>query len=220
MRYPIEANAELVDAPMISWYTRTLFDFIDFEPDDYVVLRGIAERGTPHEGLKPTSVPVQPALVPLHEVAIAAARRWAQYHFATYIVPGVTKDPRATARSICLMTAVMVDLDQGDTRAKLDLAMQHWWQPSFIVESGGVTAEGTPKLHLYWLLPEPSDDIMRVMKQRDLLARALGGDRALGIAEHGDPLGRAHQPIRIPGTVHAKGGNAKLVRLVRNGRTH
>ena len=228
MAYPIEGNADLVQPEVISAYLRAMFGHVEFENDDLVVFRGIGERGSPSEGLKPVNHAVQPALVPLDEVAIALARRWAQYNYAAYVVPGVTKDPHARADSIRLMTAVMVDLDNGDTVAKFYHAQERMpFPPDFVVESGGFTMGGLPKLHLYWMLKEPSEDIARCMRMRDKLARMLGGDVALGIAEHGAAIGRAHQPIRIPGTVYAKGNSdstpaSRIVKVTidREGRFH
>jgi hypothetical protein len=49
MPYPIEANAALVAAQMVTAYMTALFGNVDFDPDDFVVPRGIGERGTPND---------------------------------------------------------------------------------------------------------------------------------------------------------------------------
>ena len=51
---------------------------------------------------------------------------------------------------------IVVDLDEGDIAAKRDHLIEHVGAPTLEVASGGVTAAGEPKLHLYWRLAEPA----------------------------------------------------------------
>jgi hypothetical protein len=50
--------------------------------------------------------------------------------------------------------------------------------------------------------------------EKALAALKAGGDLQFGRGTPDNPYGRAHQPIRIPGTVHAKNGKAATCRLV------
>jgi len=54
------------------------------------------------------------------------------------------------------MQAILVDLDAGDIGAKLRHLITHLGRPTLIIESGGRTAAGTDKLHVWWKLSEPA----------------------------------------------------------------
>jgi putative DNA primase/helicase len=101
---------------------------------------------------------------------------------------------------------VLVDLDHGDIAAKREHLVRHLGEPSLEVESGGVTAEGQLKRHLYWRLTEPAerDEIATVCRLRHAIAVKVGGDPSFR---------SAHQPIRIAGSVYLKGGERRLVRI-------
>src|SRR3546814_14927079 len=73
---------------------------------------------------------------------------------------------------------------------------------TMVVYSGGTTDSGHPKLHVYFALTEPTAETARVGRLRHVLAGKCGGDPAFQ---------RITQIIRVPGTVHAKGGIARTV---------
>ena len=127
-----------------------------------------------------------------------------------YAVPGTVATPgEAKADDIVQTQVVVIDLDHGDIVAKRDHLVHYLGNPSLEVDSGGITAEGQPKRHLYWRLTEPAegDDIATVCRLRHAIAVKAGGD----------PVFRsAHQPIRIAGSVYLKGGAKRLVKI----RTH
>jgi hypothetical protein len=137
-------------------------------------------------------------------------KRWAQWHVAGFIVPAVlsgdaAKDEKATVDRVHSLTAIILDIDSGNTEEKRSYAQSALGQPSLIVASGGKTDAGTKKLHLYWLLNEPSEEVERVAALRKKLAQKIGGDASFG---------RATQVVRIPGTVHAKNGKAARCEIV------
>jgi hypothetical protein len=70
------------------------------------------------------------------------------------------------------MQAMVVDLDTGDIAAKLSHLLQHLGEPTLIVESGGRTAEGAAKLHVWWKLTEPAmgEDLATLLLQLHILA--------------------------------------------------
>jgi len=78
-------------------------------------------------------------------------------------------------------------------------------EPTFVIESGGVTAEGVPKLHAWWLTLE-----------RLTLATVEHVNRRLALALGADP--HAVDPtriLRLPGTFNQKTG--RPVRMIRLG---
>lgn len=218
-QYPISANAALVNEADIRDYLELLFSRVLWKPSHFVCLRGIGEKHTPKEGKHQEDLWAQPGLFEfpdeqLGDTATSAAQTWGQHHIASFIVPAVLKEARGRSEAVELFTAVVVDLDSGDTNAKAAWVEQHIGTPTMVVQSGGTTEAGTPKLHLYWVFDEPVSDIGAVVEMRHQLALKAGGDLQFGRGTPDNPFGRAHQPIRIPGTVHAKGGKAATCRLI------
>lgn len=216
--YPIIENARLVDEESVSDFMDTLFSRVRFKPHHFINLRGIGEKGTEKEGKAHFDEWIQPAMehdpdAHVVDETVRHVKRWAQWHIASFVVPAVLKAARGTSENVELMTAVVVDLDSGDTNAKAAWLEQHIGRPTMAVLSGGTTEAGTPKLHLYWVLEEPEGDIARVIESRHVLAEKVGGDLQFGRGTPQNPLGRAHQPIRIGGSVHAKHGRATTVRV-------
>ncbi|MGK7864916.1 AAA family ATPase [Falsiroseomonas sp. E2-1-a4] len=126
---------------------------------------------------------------------------------AVYVLPGtVAEHGQARAEHVLQMQAVLVDLDTGDVEAKLDHLIQHIGSPTLLVESGGRTAEGAAKLHVWWRLTEPAggQDLARLCALRGEIADKVGGD---------PHFRSAHQPIRVPGTIYRKGGAERIVAI-------
>lgn len=218
-QYPLTEHAALVNEADIRLYLELLFSRVFWKPSHFVCLRGIGEKHTAKEGRHQEDIWVQPGLLEfpdeqLADRAVTAARLWGQHHVATFLVPCVLREARGTSQSVELFTALVVDLDTGDTRAKSAWLDQHLGPPTMVVASGGTTDQGTPKLHVYYVLEEPEADIAAVVEARHQLALKAGGDLQFGRGTPDNPYGRAHQPIRIPGSVHAKSGNARASRLV------
>ena len=192
--YPITINAELVDADQTRRYLDGLFRYVDWQVDAGVVsMLGIGEKGTPKEGVFKERQFVAAGAV---NAVVGHLKRWAQWHVAAFLVPAVLHASAqaagdVTADKIAAMTALLVDLDSGDTEAALAYAAKRvgnrrwWWRPA------GVTDSGQPKLHVYWRLTEPTAEVARVVGLRKLLAAKIGADQPTA--------GRATQVIRIPG---------------------
>jgi len=207
--YPITENTHLINVDHISQYLNTLFQYVDFTADDILAFRPQGEKGTIQEGKNRNSF-IQPAFQDPTTYVVKNAKEWAQHHFAGFIIPAVMSKADGSASSVNVVTSVVVDLDAGDTAAKLTYAEDHLGPTTILVESGGVTDEGHAKLHAYWMLTEPTDDATRCAELRKTLAERIGGDTMLG---------RAHQPIRIPGTAYMKNGiseRCKLKHIVTN----
>lgn len=218
--YPIAANLDLVNAEDVFFYLDALFQYVDWEPQHIVALRPQGEKGTDKEGRPGGDVWLQPGLIgeaAFKDTVLKYVEGWAQHHQAAFLIPAVMNRASGNADAVDLFTSVVVDIDKGDTNKALAHVCAHVGTPSMIIHSGGVTETGAPKMHLYFLLSEPTQDIPAVMAMRDALAVKLGGDKALGVpATDRTGLGRAHQPIRIPGSVHSKGGVSKRVTVVDN----
>lgn len=94
--------------------------------------------------------------------------------------------------------AIALELDDTPTESRA-LAEAVLGTPTLVVRSGGVTAAGENKLHLYWRLTEPArtpDERARLKAVRGALAEVFNGDPS------GVPL--CH-PMRWPGSWHTKG---------------
>jgi AAA domain len=126
---------------------------------------------------------------------------------AVYVVPGtVAATGQAKAEEVKEMQTIVVDLDDGDIAAKYEHLVDHLGAPTLVVESGGRTKEGQPKLHVWWKLTEPATDadIQTVCRLRGDIARKIGGDWHFR---------SAHQPIRVAGSVYHKGGFRRAVTI-------
>jgi len=127
---------------------------------------------------------------------------------AVYVIPGtVAAVGQAKAAEILQMQTVVVDIDSGDIAAKRAHLERHLGSPTMVVESGGVTAEGQRKAHVWWKLTEPAEgsDIARVTRLRGDIAAKVGGDMHFR---------SAHQPIRVAGSVYYKNNLKTQVRIV------
>ncbi|PCJ29622.1 MAG: hypothetical protein COA94_01080 [Rickettsiales bacterium] len=139
--------------------------------------------------------------------AVTFAKWTAREKVAFYVIPGiVSKQGQAGSDDIQQMQVLLIDIDSGDTEEKLKTLTSAIGQPTMIVESGGITPEGSAKLHIYWQLERPAagDDLQRLIKLRYRIALAAGGDTHFK---------SAHQPIRVAGSIYHKKGACKLVKI-------
>lgn len=213
---------DLVNDDQISDYIETLFSSVFWKPHHFIVLRGIPEKGSYGDRHpQPETETCQPGLEDnsvqdevLIDVVKRKALEWGAKGYATFVIPNVLKSSEGKSKDVELMTAVVVDIDTGDTNAKARWCVDNIGMPTMAVESGGRTKDGTAKLHLYWVFDEPETDVHAVVEARHLVAEKVGGDLQFGRGEPGNPLGRAHQCIRVGGSVHGKGGVLNPARVV------
>lgn len=182
-----------IDAQALATHMDVLFGYCD----GHIPLRAFPEKGNgggrPHLEWIPCDGAMADAAARFCDTASVSG-------LAAYVIPGTVEQPgAASARDIRQMQTVLVDLDDGDIEAKCRFLSEHIGTPTLIVESGGVTAEGRNKLHLYWKLSEPAEteDLRRLVELRLLLAEKAGGDRHFA---------SAHQPIRLAGSIYRKHG--------------
>jgi hypothetical protein len=170
-----------------------------------IPVRGFVDQG---QGLtiKPHNIWI-PADATAPELLATYATWAAREGSAVYVIPGtVAEHGQARAEHVLQMQTMVVDLDTGDIAAKLSHLLQHLGEPTLIVESGGRTAEGAAKLHVWWKLTEPAAgaELARLCALRGEIADKVGGD---------PHFRSAHQPIRVPGTVYRKAGAERIVTI-------
>lgn len=208
-----QKNAEIFDETQVREHLGFLFDSVEFEPNQYVCLRGIGEKGTHQEGKFREEFFFEPAREPgWIDRVTEHCNRWGQHNVASFIVPCVLRAPKATSANVSVFTSIVADFDSGNTLERIDWVKRNIGEPDLLIESGGLTEEGTPKLHA-WYKIDPTSDIEGVINLRHDIAEKSGADLMLGRGVKSNPFGRAHQPVRIAGTVHSKNGNAKPCRI-------
>jgi len=190
-----------LDIEQIAAFLDVVFGYCD----GLIPVRGFVDQG---QGLdtKPHNI-----WVPADRHAAASLSAYATWAVregsAVYVIPGtVGEQGQARAEHVLQMQTVVVDLDAGDIAAKLGHLVQHLGAPTLLVESGGRTTEGAAKLHAWWRLSEPAEgeDLARLCVLRGEIAEKVGGDLHFR---------SAHQPIRVPGTVHQKHGVQRRVTI-------
>ena len=195
-------SAPGIDRDQIALFVDVVFSWCD----GLIPLRGLPEKGvTPGP---PNDLRWIPADAGAPEIMASAARAAASVGRAIYVIPGtVGHNGEARAEHVRQMQALVVDLDEGDISAKRDHLIRNLGPATLTIESGGLTEAGQPKLHLWWKLTEPAEgeDLARLCQLRATMALKVGGD---------DSFGSAHQPIRVPGTIHGKYGRTAQVRIV------
>jgi putative DNA primase/helicase len=197
------AFSPMVEPQAIGAHCEILFDGLA----GLVPVRQIAEAGTPDQKPRLDFIDITGIADHLLRVASAAGEQ----QRGVFVVPGtVTAPGTAKAKDVRQTRVVLADLDNGDIRAKQAHLVRHLGLPSLEVASGGTTADGQDKLHLYWRLDEVAvgEDVFRVAALRGVLADKVGGDPAFR---------SAHQPIRVAGTIHGKSGRRASVRILTQG---
>lgn len=196
------------DRAQIEAFLDVVFDYCD----GLIPVRSFVEKGQGLEG-KPNNIWID-ADGSAPEKLVTFANWAGREGAAVYVIPGtVAESGQAKSADVTAMQAIVVDIDTGDVGGKLAYLTQHLGEPSLVVESGGRTAEGAQKLHVWWKLSEPAtgSDVEQVCALRGTIASKVAGDTHFR---------SAHQPIRVPGTIYHKGGNQRLVQILRHKSGH
>jgi hypothetical protein len=189
------------DGAQIALFIDVVFGYCE----GLIPVRGIAEKGMKESPAPQTDW--YPADRSAAGAVAAFARDAALAGRATYVIPGtVAARGQARADDIGQMQAIVVDLDAGDIAAALPHLIRHLGQPTLVVESGGRTDSGVPKLHVWWKLTEPvvGNGVAELCRLRSEVAHKVSGDRHFA---------SAHQPIRVAGSVYGKNGAQRLVHI-------
>jgi hypothetical protein len=190
-----------VDPAAIGIFLDVVFGYCE----GLIPVRGFVDQG---QGLdtKPHNIWI-PADGSASELLATYSTWAAREGSAVYVIPGtVAEHGQARAEHVLQMQTLLVDLDAGDIQAKLAHLVRHLGPPTLLVESGGRTAEGAAKLHVWWRLTEPAEgqELARLCALRGEIADKVGGDTHFR---------SAHQPIRVPGTVYRKHGAERVVSI-------
>ncbi len=190
------------DPEQITQFMEVVFGYCD----GLIPVRSFIDKGQGIDG-RPHNIWIEAEAGVAGKMATFAT--WASREgAAVYVIPGtVAAVGHAKAAEILQMQAVVVDIDSGDIAAKRAHLERHLGPPTMVVESGGVTAEGQRKAHVWWKLTEPAEgsDIARVTRLRGDIAAKVGGDMHFR---------SAHQPIRVAGSVYYKNNLKTQVRIV------
>ena len=172
--------------------------------DSYVSLRVFSQhdRGKPPLSIKGIKVG-DPHLIDEVEASAIHAARAAEP--AVFAPPVATFDnpKRAAWRNLANGLAIAVEIDEGDTYKKLRAVENVVGPATIVVRSGGswtdpATGKVFAKLHAYWRLSEPTDDL----SSHTLLALAR---REAALLINADLSGASPvHPYRWPGSVHTK----------------
>lgn len=191
---------ELLDPNATRVFCSLVFGYLGGPTD----IRMIGETGTPQQIPKMHLSSTDQAAEFMIQSALAAALA----HQAVFIVPATLKLRQAAKADNIFQTGVILaDLDDGNIVAIRNHLAQYLGRPSMEVASGGTTAAGQAKLHLYWRLSEAAsgDDLKLVATMRGLIAQKVGSDTSFKSLT---------QPIRVAGTIHGKNGVMNPVRLL------
>jgi hypothetical protein len=184
----------------------TFLDVVFGYCDGLIPVRGFVDVGQDRD-TRPHNIWI-PADATAADLLATYATWAAREGTAVYVIPGtVAEHGQARAEHVRQMQSIVVDLDTGDVAAKLAHLEQHLGTPSLVVESGGRTAEGRAKLHVWWQLNEPTEgeDLAHLCALRGAIADKVGGDTHFR---------SAHQPIRVPGTIYRKHGQERVVSIL------
>jgi hypothetical protein len=183
-------------------YLSCLFGPHTWQPDEFLLVRGVGEKGTKQEGVFSEDQALQPALYDTAAPIAGSAARYSQHQIGTFIVPAILNAPKAKEENVKLLPALILDLDEVPGWEAIRWLSEEFAAPSMVIASGGRNQHG-PKLHAYYVLdtPLPAPEVIPLAVR---LAELSGGDPIFM---------RRTQPIRVPGSVHMKGGEAKPVTL-------
>ena len=188
-------------------------------PDQgWINIRGLGEKGTPQEGKFREDIFIDLATIGGSTEALVDSvsrhvERWNEHGIGAFIVPAILSAPKGEAKNVLAFGSIVVDIDNGDIPAKVELLESTLGPPTAAVYSGGTTQDGWQKRHLYWTLDNLSTDISGLIKLRHRIALGGGGDMMFGMGVATNPFGRAHQPVRIAGSTHNKNGKKTPVSI-------
>lgn len=193
----------MINQEDITTYLSCLFANHVWDKDEFLIIRGVGEKGTRQEGVYAEDQHFQPALFSITEALFSSADRYRQHLVGMFVIPAVLNDSRAKEENVKLLPALILDLDDVPAQQAIEWLEEEIGSPSMVVASGGNNQYG-PKLHAYYVFDEPLPPA-NVLPLVTNLASMLGADPSFA---------RRTQPIRIPGTIHQKNGEANMVKLI------
>jgi len=193
------ASLECDGAPDLQAFLEMIFGYCE----GHLAVRMLRETGTPDAAPKSIYLPIDSNISSRIAAEIVPAAKDMR---GLYVVPCSIRTPgNAKAENIVQTCVIPCDLDHGDIAAKQAHLELHLGPATMVVLSGGVTADGAAKRHLYWRLTEAcfDTDLEKVLTIRKHIVAAVDAD---------DAFERLTQPIRVAGSVHGKNGVRTQVR--------
>lgn len=195
-------------APALTQFVDALFRYAD--EGTYVSWRAFRDdtKDAPPVFIRSSQVDAYD-LAGVKDSAIACATEAALFpHPAVFCPPIATFTSATRAREVDLANGLALSVECDSNPAHARTVLESLLGPAtVVVASGGVTSDGTAKLHLHWRLAEPTSDSeshARLKRARILATAIVGGDATNVPAVH---------PIRWPGSWHRK-GEARLSTIV------
>jgi uncharacterized protein DUF5906 len=185
------------DRGQIETYVRTLFRHAT--PGSWVSVRAFPDDDdTKPFCIKPVELngSFEPLIDQIYDVALQAANATRK---VVVCPPGCTFINAEHARQQDIRDGLdlTVELDHAP-QASLETLEKIIGPATMVVESGGITAEGEPKLHGRWVLAVPARtkaELDHLKEARIIACAIVGGDPTHAPISH---------PIRCPGTWHRK----------------
>jgi hypothetical protein len=210
-----DIDDELVpDAEQIARFVRRVFKYAT--AGGVVSLRAYTEGDETVFANQP--VALNGDLGPLIKTALAIATKAARAPKPIVFCPPLCTftGAKASEDALCEGLVLSVECDAYPTRAR-EVLTALLGPPSFVVASGGVwmnpdTGECEPKIHLHWLLSEPTttpDEHQKLKRARTLACDLVGGDATAKTPVH---------CFRWPGTLHKKAAT-RLARIIEENNT-
>ena len=193
-----------IDTDTIKLYLKTLYGYCD----GFIPIRMFMEKGATGNQYQQLHWVPTTSLEIMHQSLKPLVERGRNFKMGVYVIPGtVSERGQGKATDIIQYPCFVVDIDSGDIEAAKNYIVAQLGQPSLEIYSGGKTEDNVYKRHLYWKLTEPATDtdIKRLTSAQKLAAQKIGADPSFG---------SAHQPIRLPGSIHQKNDKANQVRIV------
>lgn len=184
-------------------YLSCLFANHQWEKDEFLIIRGVGEKGTRQEGVYAEDQAVQPGLFSITDLLFGSADRYRDHLVGMFVIPAVLNDSRAKEENVKLLPALILDLDEVPAQQAIEWLEEEIGSPTMVVASGGNNQYG-PKLHAYYVFDQPLPPA-NVIPLVTNLSALIGADPSLI---------RRTQPIRVPGTIHQKNGEKNMVKLI------
>jgi hypothetical protein len=197
------ANEIQVDVAQLGAFTRAVLKRAS--PDVFISFRTFPDddkKTTPLENMPARAVKVADGLDAIVAVAIKEAQRAANHERRAVFCPpiaGFSNLISAKEKDLVEGYTLTVDLDSGKPREALAKLVEILGiEPTLLIESGGITDEGEPKLHGHWRLMKPArDGQLALLKDvRRWATKLIGSDNSSITIVH---------PIRWAGSLHRKG---------------
>lgn len=191
----------------IETYFGMLFGDYNWSDDDMLEIRLLGEKDTKSSEFR-HSITIQPSLQGQDVAFFIGSKKeeWEKGNIGVFVCPAPLSGQRANDSSVKSFSTALLDIDAGNTAARLSWLEGLFGVPTMVVASGGKTEDGSDKLHVYYKFTEQNETPVQVAALREAMAALCGADASFK---------RIPQVVRVPGTAHTKGGRAGRCRILK-----